>query len=97
MGSSASRSCRAPPGLDDPFGDVPLRTPGWAPPHSIPDKSPPLRMDVPKAEGAYTVTVELPGVKNQDIDVSIDGNMLTVDTHFDRGSGTEKGQKQIWS
>lgn len=97
MGSIASRFFRDIPGLEDPFGDVPLRTLGWAPLLSVPDKTPSLRMDVFEAEAAYTVKVELPGVRKEDIDVSIDGNMVTVDAHFEKGGEKEEAQKQIWT
>ena len=40
-------------------------------------------MDVAEGASAYTITAELPGLEDKDVDVSIDGSMLTI-----------KGEKQ---
>jgi HSP20 family protein len=45
------------------FGDVD----GWSP-----------RADVEETDDAYSVEVELPGVRREDIDVELDGGLLTV-------------------
>jgi HSP20 family protein len=37
-----------------------------------------MKVDVVEANGAYTVTAELPGVKKDDIQVSIDGSQVTL-------------------
>src|SRR5207344_439486 len=44
------------------------------------DVGPQMRMkvDVTKAEDIYTVKAEIPGVKKDDIQVSIDGNEVTI-------------------
>ena len=38
---------------------------------------PRMKVDVAEQNGAYTVTAELPGVKKEDIQVSIDGSQVT--------------------
>jgi HSP20 family protein len=37
-----------------------------------------VRMDVTEDEGAYTVYAEIPGVKKDDINVTIDGNQVAI-------------------
>jgi HSP20 family protein len=39
---------------------------------------PRMKVDVAEKNGAYAVTAELPGVKKQDIQVSIDGAQITL-------------------
>ena len=42
------------------------------------DVLPRVKVDVAEKNGAYTVTAELPGVKKDDIHVTIDGNQVTL-------------------
>ena len=37
-----------------------------------------MKVDVAESNGAYTVTAELPGVKKEDIQVTIDGSAVTL-------------------
>ena len=37
-----------------------------------------MKVDVAEKNGAYTVTADLPGVKKEDIQVTIDGNEVTL-------------------
>jgi HSP20 family protein len=39
---------------------------------------PRMKVDVAERNGAYTVTAELPGVKKEDIQVSIDGSQVSL-------------------
>ncbi len=39
---------------------------------------PRMKVDVAEKNGAYTVTAELPGVKKEDIQVTIDGSAVTL-------------------
>jgi HSP20 family protein len=48
-----------------------------------------VRVDVKENDKAFTVHAELPGVKKEDIDVSIDGNVVTISAEVKR----EKEQK----
>lgn len=43
-----------------------------------------MRMDVEEEDGRYTVAMDIPGVRKEDIDVSVSGNMVTVRAHIDR-------------
>jgi HSP20 family protein len=42
------------------------------------DALPRIKVDVAEKNGAYTVTAELPGVKKDDIQVTIDGDQVTL-------------------
>ena len=37
-----------------------------------------MRMDVNEDDKAYRITVDIPGVKKQDIDVAVEGNQVTI-------------------
>ena len=45
---------------------------------------PRMKVDVAENSGAYTVTAELPGVKKEDIQVTIDGEELTLTAEVKR-------------
>jgi HSP20 family protein len=64
--------------FDDFFRDM---SPGFyiKPLHGDPLPSPgQIKMDVKENDNAYTVLAEIPGVTKEDIQVSIEGNMVTV-------------------
>ena len=64
--------------FDDFFRDV---SPGFfvKPLHGEPLPSPgQIRMDVKESDGGYTVSAEIPGVKKEDIHVTIEGSVVTV-------------------
>ena len=42
------------------------------------EAEPQIRVDVSEDEGAYTVKAEVPGVKKESIDVSIEGNTVAI-------------------
>ena len=42
------------------------------------EAEPEIRLDLKETEKAYLVHAEIPGVKKEDIEVSIDGNLVTI-------------------
>ena len=56
-----------------------------------------IKIDVAKNEGAYTVKAEMPGVKKDDIAVSIDGNHVTISGEVKREKEEKKGEEVIRS
>lgn len=56
-----------------------------------------VKMDVTKADDAYTVKAEMPGVKKEDIQVSIDGNEVTISGEVKKESEEKKGEEVIRS
>jgi len=59
----------------------------------------PLRMkvDVAEANGAYTVTAELPGVKKEDIQVTIDGSQVTLAAEVKREREVTQDERVLHS
>lgn len=56
-----------------------------------------VRMDVTRADDTYTVKAEMPGVKKDDIHVSIDGNQVTVSGEVRKESEQKKGEEVVRS
>ena len=57
------------------------------------DTEPEVRLDMKETEKAYTIHAEMPGVKKEDIEVSIDGNLVTIRAEVRR----EKGETMLRS
>jgi len=56
-----------------------------------------VKMDVTKADDSYTVKAEIPGIKKEDIQVSIDGNQVTISGEVKKESEEKKGEEVIRS
>jgi HSP20 family protein len=83
--------------FDDFFRDV--ASPGFfiKPLHGEPLPSPgQIRMDVKENGSAYTVSAEIPGVKKEDIHVTVEGGMVTVSAEV-RQEDSHKDDKQLRS
>ena len=63
------------------------------------DVAPQMRMkiDVFKTEDTYTVKAEIPGVSKDDIQVSIDGNEVTISGEIKKESEEKKGEEVLRS
>ena len=63
------------------------------------DVGPQMRMkiDVTKAEDTYTVKADIPGVKKDDIQVSVDGNEVTISGEIKKESEEKKGEEVVRS
>ncbi len=61
----------------DPFDDA-LRSlvRPWR--FEMPEGAPRIKVDLSEQDGSYAVKAEIPGVKKEDIDVRIDGNVVTI-------------------
>lgn len=58
---------------------------------------PQMKMDVSEAEGSYLVKAEIPGVKKDDIHVSIDGNLVSISAEVKKEKEEKKDEKVIRS
>jgi HSP20 family protein len=58
---------------------------------------PTIKMDVIETEGGYLVHSEMPGVKKQDIDVSIEGNQVTITAEVRRELEKKDGDRLLRS
>jgi HSP20 family protein len=79
----------------DPFADVfkdffrPLRIDGAAEVQ--------LRMDVKEDDNNYTVHAEIPGVAKDDIQVTIDGNQVSISAEVKKESEVKEGESALRS
>lgn len=56
-----------------------------------------MRVDVSEKDDAYTVRADLPGVKKEDINVRIDGNIVQIDAETKDEKETKEGGKVLRS
>lgn len=91
---------RDPFAMDELFDDLmkgywgrpmPMR---W--PKEMPDMQS-IRMDMKEGEKAYTVHAEMPGVKKEDIHVTIDGNTVSISAEVKKDSEEKEGEKILRS
>jgi HSP20 family protein len=60
-------------------------------------KAPEIKMDVTENDKAYTVKAEIPGVKKEDIHVTIDGNTVSISAEVKKESEEKEGEKVLRS
>lgn len=58
---------------------------------------PQIKMDVKEADGKYVVKAEIPGVKKDDIHVTIDGNRVSISAEVKKEKEQKEGEKVIRS
>jgi HSP20 family protein len=58
------------------------------------DTAPRIKIDVSEQDGSYAVKAEIPGVRKEDIDVRIDGNLVTISAET-KSEKQEKDQGRI--
>jgi HSP20 family protein len=56
-----------------------------------------VRMDVTEDDGAYNVRAEIPGVKKDDINVTIDGNQVAITAEVKHSHEDKQGEKVLRS
>ena len=54
-----------------------------------------IKMDVVELDNAYVVKAEIPGVTKDEIQVSIEGNQVTIGAEVKRESETKEGQRLL--
>jgi HSP20 family protein len=59
------------------------------------EPEPTMKMDVSETDAAYTVKADIPGVKKEDIAVSIDGNMVSITAETRREKEEKEGEKVL--
>ena len=55
-----------------------------------------MRMDVTETDKAYRVTIDMPGIKKEDIDVSVEGNQVSVSAEVKREQSSDN-EKEVYS
>ena len=56
-----------------------------------------IKMDVKEDDKSYTVHAEIPGVKKEDIHVSIDGNQVSITAEVKKVTEQKEGEKVLRS
>jgi len=56
-----------------------------------------IKMDVTEQNGAYLVNAEIPGVGKEDIQVSIEGNQVTIGAEVKREKDVKDGERVLRS
>jgi HSP20 family protein len=54
-----------------------------------------MKIDVTENESAYSVKAELPGVDKKDIDVQIDGRVVSINAKVERNQEEKEGERVI--
>jgi HSP20 family protein len=78
------------PEMEGYFGEFPFRplTMSYEP-------APAMRVDVTEDMAAYTVKAEIPGMKKEDIAVTIDGNTVSITAEVKRENEVKEGEKVL--
>ena len=80
----------AEPGIDELFR-------GFFRPVRVEKAPAAIKMDVAETENAYVVKAEIPGVSKDDIQVSIEGNQVTIGTEVKRVNDVKDGERVLRS
>ena len=56
-----------------------------------------MKIDVTRADDTYTVKADIPGVKKDDIQVSVDGNEVTISGEIKKETEEKKGEEVLRS
>lgn len=54
-----------------------------------------IKVDVKEDDGAYVVTADIPGVKKEEINVTIDGNQVAISAEVKRSREDKQGEKLL--
>lgn len=83
----------------DPFGDMDDFFKGFFVRPAMLERQPQMqiRMDLKENDKAYTVHADLPGVKKEDIHVSIDGNQVSISAETKVEKEEKEGEKVLRS
>jgi HSP20 family protein len=63
---------------------------------NVPEE-PQIKMDVAEDDKAYRVKAEIPGVKKEDVKVSIDGNQVSISAEVKKEKEEKRGERIIRS
>lgn len=81
----------------NPFGNMEQMfkdfrpTPSW---QNL-EAEPRIKMDVSETDQAYTVKAEIPGVKKEDIKVTIEGNLVSISAEVKKETEEKKGETLV--
>lgn len=83
----------------DPFGDMNDYFKGFMlrPVFHGVEAEPEIKLEISEADKAYTVKADVPGVKKDDIQVSIDGSRVSISAEVKREKEEKEGKKLVRS
>lgn len=82
--------------LEDAFENLFRGVPAWLPsPETRATAPTQFRMDVTENDKEYQVLADLPGVKKEDISITISGNEIAVSAEVKHKKDVEKGETMI--
>ena len=61
------------------------------------ERTPQIRIDLHETDDSYAVKAEIPGVRKEDIDVRIDGNVVTISAEVKQDKEEKKGDRVLRS
>jgi HSP20 family protein len=61
------------------------------------EAEPEIKLEISEADKAYTVKADVPGVKKEDIQVSIDGNQVSISAEVKQEKEVKDGEKLLRS
>ena len=61
------------------------------------EAEPEIKLEISEADKAYTVKADVPGVKKEDIQVSIDGNQVSISAEVKHEKEEKEGKKLVRS
>jgi HSP20 family protein len=82
----------------DPFGDLDDMFKGFMlRPVRMEQRVPQIKMDVKENDAAYVVRADIPGVQKEDINVDIDGNVVSISAEVKEEKEEKEGERVIRS
>ena len=61
------------------------------------ERAPQIRADITEADGHYIVQADVPGVSKDDIDVRVDGKLLTISAEWKEEKEAQPGSRRLRS
>ena len=58
-------------------------------------QEPQIKLDVKEDDKAYTIHVEMPGVKKEDIHIMVEGNKVSLEGEVKRNNETREGERVL--
>ena len=83
--------------MRDPFGDDFFKGFALRPVYSMLEGEPQMRLDLTEDDKHFFVKAEIPGVKKEDIKVSVDGNQVSLTAEVKKEKEEKEGAKVIRS
>lgn len=81
--------------MRDPFADDFFKGFAMRPMHRLMEGEPQMRLDLTEDEQNFFIKAEIPGVKKEDIKVSVDGNQVSLSAEVKKEKEEKDGTKDI--